>query len=130
MEGSATRLLEKLYNEREMITGVATGYVDLDRMTSGLQRSDLVILAARPSMGKTALCLNIAQHAAIDHQVPVAFFSLEMSKESLVQRLLTSEAMVDAQRLRKGLLRDEDYGRLARAAGFLNTAPIFIDDSA
>ena len=78
----------------------------------------------------TALCLNIAQHAAIDHQVPVAFFSLEMSKESLVQRLLTSEAMVDAQRLRKGLLRDEDYGRLARAAGFLNTAPIFIDDSA
>jgi replicative DNA helicase len=78
----------------------------------------------------TALCLNIAQHAAIDHRVPVAFFSLEMSKESLVQRLLTSEAMVDAQRLRKGMLRDEDYGRLARAAGFLNTAPIFIDDSA
>jgi len=78
----------------------------------------------------TALCLNIAQHAAIDHSVPVAFFSLEMSKESLVQRLLTSEAMVDAQRLRKGMLRDEDYGRLARAAGFLNTAPIFIDDSA
>jgi replicative DNA helicase len=78
----------------------------------------------------TALCLNIAQHAAIDHRVPVAFFSLEMSKESLVQRLLTAEAMVDAQRLRKGMLRDEDYGRLARAAGFLNTAPIFIDDTA
>jgi replicative DNA helicase len=126
----AMERIEALQKGGKTITGVPSGFADLDELTSGFQASDLVILAARPSMGKTALCLNIAQHAAIDHQVPVAFFSLEMSKESLVQRLLTSEAMVDAQRLRKGLLRDEDYGRLARAAGFLNTAPIFIDDSA
>jgi replicative DNA helicase len=126
----AMERIEALQKGGKTITGVPSGFADLDELTSGFQPSDLVILAARPSMGKTALCLNIAQHAAIDHSVPVAFFSLEMSKESLVQRLLTSEAMVDAQRLRKGMLRDEDYGRLARAAGFLNTAPIFIDDSA
>jgi replicative DNA helicase len=126
----AMERIEALQKGGKTITGVPSGFADLDELTSGFQPSDLVILAARPSMGKTALCLNIAQHAAIDKDARVAFFSLEMSKESLVQRLLTSEAMVDAQRLRKGLLRDEDYGRLARAAGLLNTAPIFIDDSA
>jgi replicative DNA helicase len=98
-------------------------------LTSGFQPSDLIIVAARPSMGKTAFTLNIAQHAAIEHKVPVAFFSLEMSKESLVQRMLTSEARIDAQRLRKGLLRDDDFGRLARAAGILSSAPVWIDDT-
>ena len=98
------------------VTGVPSGFLGLDRLTAGFQRSDLVILAARPSMGKTALVLNIAQHAAIEHNTSIAIFSLEMSKESLVQRLLTSEARIDAQRLRKGMLRDDDYSRLARAA--------------
>jgi replicative DNA helicase len=104
--------------------------VDLDRYTAGFQRSDLVILAARPSMGKTALALNIVQHAAIEHNTPIAVFSLEMSKDQLVQRLLCSEGLVDAQRLRRGQLRDDDYPKLARAAGLLGTAPIWIDDSA
>src|SRR5438552_1967104 len=89
-----------------------------------------IVLAARPSMGKTALALNVVQHAAIEHNVPVAIFSLEMSKEQLVQRLLCSEGLVDAQRLRRGQLRDDDYPKLARAAGLLGTAPIWIDDSA
>src|SRR5438105_4129492 len=103
---------------------------DLDRPTAGFQRGDLVIIAARPSMGKTAFALNIVQHAAIEHTVRVAVFSLEMSKEQLVQRLLCSEGLVDAQRLRRGQLRDDDYPKLARAAGLLGTAPIWIDDSA
>jgi replicative DNA helicase len=99
-------------------------------MTSGLQPSDLVIVAARPSMGKTAFVLNVAQYAAIEKNIPVAIFSLEMSKEALVQRMLTSEARVDAQKLRKGMLRDDDFPRMARAAGVLSSAPIWIDDSA
>src|SRR5579885_2448928 len=111
------------------ITGVASGFGDLDEMTSGFQPADLIIVAARPSMGKTAFTLNIAQHAAIETNVPVAFFSLEMSKESLVQRMLTSEARIDAQRLRKGMLRDDDFPRLARAAGILSSAPVWIDDT-
>src|SRR5439155_1574212 len=86
---------------------------DLDRLTAGFQRADLVILAARPSMGKTALALNIVQHAAIEHNTGVAFFSIEMSKDALVQRLLCSEGLVDAQRLRRGQLRDDDYPKLA-----------------
>ncbi|HZE94872.1 MAG TPA: replicative DNA helicase, partial [Gemmatimonadales bacterium] len=112
------------------LTGVPSGFVDLDRYTAGFQRSELIILAARPSMGKTALALNIVQHAAIEHNTGVAFFSIEMSKDSLVQRLLCSEGLVDAQRLRRGQLRDDDYPKLARAAGLLGTAPIWIDDSA
>lgn len=111
------------------VTGVATGFKDLDEMTSGFQASDLVIVAARPSMGKTAFTLNIAQHVAITEQKAVAFFSLEMSKDSLVQRMLTSEARIDAQTLRKGRLRDDDFPRLARAAGILSHAPVFIDDT-
>jgi replicative DNA helicase len=111
------------------VTGVASGFRDLDEMTSGFQPADLVIVAARPSMGKTAFTLNIAQHAAIEHNVGVAFFSLEMSKDSLVQRMLTSEARIDAQTLRKGKLRDDDFPRLARAAGILSHAPIYIDDT-
>src|SRR5689334_24277749 len=121
--------IEALQHGGNTITGVASGFSDLDEMTSGLQPADLIIVAARPSMGKTAFTLNIAQHAAIEHNVPVAFFSLEMSKASLVQRMLTSEARIDAQRLRKGLLRDDDFPRLARAAGILSSAPVWIDDT-
>ncbi|MBA2683167.1 MAG: replicative DNA helicase [Gemmatimonadaceae bacterium] len=122
--------IEALQRGGKTVTGVASGFTDLDELTSGFQPADLIIVAARPSMGKTALVLNIAQYAAIERNVPVALFSLEMSKESLVQRMLTAEGRVDAQKMRKGLLRDEDYSRLARAAGILSGAPIWIDDSA
>jgi len=122
--------IEQLQGGHGAVTGVASGFVDLDRLTAGFQKGDLVIIAARPSMGKTSLVLNCVQHAAIEHQVGVGFFSLEMSKEALVQRLLCSEGLVDAQRLRRGALRDDDYPKLARAAGLLGTAPIWIDDSA
>src|SRR5206468_4167106 len=107
--------IEQLQGKAGAVTGVASGFKDLDQITAGFQKSDLVVLAARPSMGKTALALNIIQHAAIQHNAKVAFFSLEMSKEQLVQRLLCSEGFVDAQRLRTGHLRDEDYVNLARA---------------
>ena len=122
--------IEALQRGGKTITGVLTGFADLDEMTSGFQPSELVIVAARPSMGKTAFVLNVAQYAAIERNVPVALFSLEMSKESLVQRMLTAEARVDAQKLRKGMLRDDDFPRMARAAGILSAAPIWIDDSA
>jgi replicative DNA helicase len=121
--------IEKLQRGGESITGVPSGFKDLDDLTAGFQKSDLVIVAARPSMGKTAFVLNIAQNAALDKNVPVAFFSLEMSKDSLVQRLLTSEGRVDAQRLRKGKLHDDEFVRLGRAAGMLSHAPIWIDDT-
>ncbi len=125
----AMEQIELLSENSSAITGVPTGFVDLDEMTAGFQKGDLVIVAARPSMGKTAFTLNIAQFAAITANKPVAFFSLEMSKESLVQRMLTSEARVDAGRVRTGRLRDDDFPRLAQAAGLLNTAPIYIDDT-
>ena len=121
--------IEALQRGGKTVTGVASGFNDLDELTSGFQPAELIIVAARPSMGKTAFTLNVAQHAAIEHNVPVAFFSLEMSKESLVQRMLTSEARIDAQRLRKGMLRDDDFPRLARAAGILSSAPVWIDDT-
>lgn len=124
----AMERIEALQRGGQSITGVASGFGDLDELTSGFQPADLVIVAARPSMGKTAFTLNVAQHAAIDTRKSVAFFSLEMSKESLVQRMLTSEARVDAQDLRRARLRDDDFPRLARAAGILSQAPIFIDD--
>lgn len=126
----AMEQIELLSQNSSAITGVPTGFADLDEKTAGFQKGDLVIVAARPSMGKTALTLNIAQHAAIGAHRSVAFFSLEMSKEALVQRMLTSEARVDASRVRTGRLRDDDYPRLAQAAGLLNTAPIYIDDTA
>src|SRR5690606_4620381 len=125
----AMEQIEVLSQSGSAITGVPTGFNDLDHLTAGFQRGDLIIVAARPSMGKTAFTLNVAQHAAIGAQKAVAFFSLEMSKESLVQRMLTSEARVDASRVRTGQLRDDDYPRLAHAAGLLNIAPIYIDDS-
>jgi len=122
--------IESLHAGGQSITGVPSGFTDLDDKTAGFQNADLVIIAARPSMGKTALCLNVAQHAAIEKGIPVAVFSLEMAKAQLVQRLLTSEARVDAHRLRQGMLKDADYALLARAAGILSSAPIWIDDSA
>jgi replicative DNA helicase len=125
----AMERIELLSQNSSAVTGVASGFEDLDEMTAGFQKGELIIVAARPSMGKTAFTLNIAQHAAIAESRCVAFFSLEMSKDSLVQRLLTSEARVDAGRVRTGRLRDDDYPRLAQAAGLLNTAPIFIDDT-
>jgi replicative DNA helicase len=121
--------IEQLQAAKGGLTGVPTGFIHLDEMTGGFQKGDLVIIAARPSMGKTALVTGIALHAAISHQVPVAVFSLEMSKEQLVQRMLCSEALVDLGRLLRGRLQDDDYVRLAQAAGHLNTAPIWIDDS-
>jgi replicative DNA helicase len=114
----------------ETITGIASGFSDLDDLTSGFQPSDLIIIAARPSMGKTAFVLNMAQHAAIEKERKVAFFSLEMSKESLVQRMLTSEARIDAHRFRSGYLSEKDYGRLSHALGTLSEARVFIDDTA
>ncbi|MCG6929535.1 MAG: replicative DNA helicase [Desulfofustis sp.] len=123
------RAIEKLSERRELITGVPTGYLELDRMTAGLQPSDLIILAGRPSMGKTALALNIAQHAALVDKTGVAVFSLEMSKEQLAMRLLSSVGRIDSQSIRTGRLRDEDWNPLSRAVGMLSEAPIFIDDT-
>ncbi len=121
--------IERLQESQSGLTGVSTGFPDIDLLTSGLQRGDLCIVAGRPSMGKTSWVLNVAQNAAIEHNTPVAIFSLEMSKEQLVQRLLCAEGRVDSQRLRRGELTDEEYKRLAAAAGHLNTAPLWIDDS-
>lgn len=123
------KAIEQLYEKKELITGVPTGYRDLDRLTCGLQRSDLIVIAGRPSMGKTALALNIVEHAAVDANVVCAIFSLEMSKEQLVQRMLCSRAEVDASKLRGGFLAESDWPKLTRAAGLLSEAPIFIDDS-
>jgi replicative DNA helicase len=125
----AMERIEQLHLAGESVTGVSSGFHDLDELTAGFQPSELVIIAARPSMGKTAFVLNIAQNAALDAKTPVAFFSLEMSKQSLLQRMLTSEARVDAQRLRKGKLRDDEFVQLGRAAGLLSQAPVWIDDT-
>jgi replicative DNA helicase len=121
--------IEQLQASKGGITGVPSGFSSLDEMTGGLQRGDLVIVAARPSMGKTALVTGMALHAAITNQVPCAMFSLEMSKQQVVQRMLCSEGLVDLGRLLRGRLQDDDFGRLAQAAGHLNTAPLWIDDS-
>ncbi len=123
------RTIEKLYEKKELITGVATGFEKLDEFTAGLQKSDLIVIAGRPSMGKTAFALNIAQYAAVQERVPVAIFSLEMSKEQLSLRMLSSEARVDSQRLRKGFLGETDWPKLTTAAGSLSDALIFIDDT-
>ncbi|WP_136479528.1 replicative DNA helicase [Acetivibrio thermocellus] len=121
--------LEELYNNKGYITGIPTGFVDLDYKTAGLQNSDLILIAARPAMGKTSFVLNIAQYAAIHAKVPVAIFSLEMSKEQLVNRMLCCEAMVDSQKMRTGKLEDSDWQKVARALGPLSEAPIYIDDT-
>lgn len=122
-------LVEKLYERGSSITGVATGFRDLDEITAGLQPANLIIVAARPSMGKSAFALSIAQQVAVNDQVPVVIFSLEMSKMELVQRLMCAEARVDSSRLRRGALGDSDWPRLSHALGRLAEAPIFIDDT-
>ncbi|HSB79644.1 MAG TPA: replicative DNA helicase [Candidatus Methylomirabilis sp.] len=123
------QLIEKLYDRKSHVTGVPTGFRKFDEMTAGLQPSDLVVVAGRPSMGKTSFCLNIAEHAAIQEHIPVAIFSLEMSKEQLVQRMLCSVASVDSHKLRTGYLSDADWPKLTTGAGRLSEAPIFIDDT-
>ncbi len=121
--------LELRAGQGDLVTGVPSGYTDFDHMTAGLQKSDLIILAARPSMGKTALALNIGMRSAIQHDVPVAIFSLEMSMDQLMMRLLGCHGRVDLSRLRSGYLNDEDWARLYQAAEDLSRAPIFIDVS-
>jgi len=111
------------------VIGIPSGFHDLDRMTNGFKAADLVIIAGRPSMGKTSFLLNVALHAAIEHNRPVAIFSLEMSKEQLVERMLCEQARIDAQRLHRGMLSEVEYERLAGALGPLGEAPIFIDDA-
>lgn len=121
--------LEKLYNQKQHITGVPTGFSDLDYKTAGLHESDLILIAARPAMGKTAFALNLATNAAVRSKVPVAIFSLEMSKEQLVNRVLCSEAMVDSNKVRTGKVDDEDWVKLAGALGPLSESSIYIDDT-
>ncbi len=121
--------LERLYERKSGLTGLSTGFPDLDNITSGFQESDLIIIAARPSMGKTTLAVNIAQQMAAAEVHPVAFFSLEMSSEQLAQRLLCSSAEIDAQRLRRGFLSSEDWPRLTQAVGPLSELPLYIDDT-
>jgi replicative DNA helicase len=121
--------IEKLFHRGDNYTGIPSGFKELDDLTSGFQKSEFIVIAARPSVGKTAFALNIAQNVAINQQLTVAVFSLEMSKEALTQRMLCSEARIDSQRLRKGLLRTEEWGPLTTAAGKLSEANIFIDET-
>src|SRR5579859_749699 len=121
--------LERRYDRKQAITGVATGFHKLDAMTAGLQPADLVVVAARPSMGKTALIMNAAQNAALQYKVPILMFSLEMSKESLCERMLCSQARVDSTRLRGGFLETRDWVQITKAASEIAEAPIYIDDS-
>ena len=121
--------IEKLYNLKQHITGIPTGFSDLDYKTAGLHNSDLILVAARPSMGKSALALNMATYAAINAKVPVAMFNLEMSKKQLVNRMLCSEAMVDSNKIRTGKIEEEDWVKLATSLGPLSEAPIYIDDT-
>ena len=121
--------IEYLYENKGAVTGVPTGFADFDRLTAGLQPSDLIILAARPSMGKTTFALNMAENAAVRLKIPVAIFSLEMSREQLALKMLCAEAGVDNQRIRTGNLSEEDWPKLSHALGRLSEAKIFIDDS-
>jgi replicative DNA helicase len=121
--------IDKLYQKKAHVTGLPTGYIDFDIKTAGLQASDLIIIAGRPSMGKSAFAIGIAEYAGVTEKIPVAIFSLEMSKEQLVQRMLCSHAKVDAHKVRTGYLATSDWPRLTAAAGKLSEAPIFIDDS-
>jgi replicative DNA helicase len=126
----AIESIEKLYERKGGITGISTGFVEFDRMTSGLHPSEMIVIAARPSMGKTALAMNIAEHVAINEMLPVGVFSLEMSSQQLVQRLLCSRARVNLQKVRDGFLGERDFPSLTAAASKLAEAKIFIDDSA
>jgi replicative DNA helicase len=126
---SAFVQLEERFENQGQLTGVPSGYDDLDKLTCGFQRSDLIIVACRPSVGKTSFALGVTRHAAVRSKAPVAFFSLEMSREQIVTRLLAAEAKVDSQRIRTGKLAEQDWGRLTRAAGMLSEAQIYVDDT-
>lgn len=121
--------LERRFELQEEVTGIASGFIDLDKMTAGFQKSDLVIVACRPSMGKTSFALGVSRHAAIHSKAPILFFSLEMAKEQLVTRLLAAEAKVDSHRIRTGKLTEQDWAKLTRAAGVLSEAKLYIDDA-
>ena len=121
--------LEELYNRKQHVTGVPTGFIDLDYKTAGLHGSELILVAARPAMGKSAFALNIATNAAVRAKTPVAIFSLEMSKEQMANRILCSEALVDSNKVRTGKVEDDDWTKLAEASGILSEAQIFIDDT-
>ncbi len=127
---STLESIEKLFENKGAITGVSTGFRDLDKLTSGLHSSEMIVIAARPSMGKTALAMNIAEHAAIEVKLPVAIFSLEMSAQQLVQRMLCSRARVNLAKTRDGFLAEADFPKLTHAASKLAEAKIFVDDSA
>ena len=126
----AINTIEDFHQRQGMLTGISTGFVDLDKLTSGLHGGEMIVIAARPSMGKTALAMNIAEHVAINEKLPVAVFSLEMSSQQLVQRLLCSRARVNLQKVRDGFLGERDFPSLTAAASKLAEAKIFIDDSA
>ena len=121
--------IDRLYQKKAHVTGIATGFIDFDEKTSGLQASDLIVVAGRPSMGKSAFALGIAEYAGVIEKIPTAIFSLEMSKEQLVQRVLCAHAKVDAHKVRTGYLSPSDWPKLTAAAGKLSEAPIFIDDA-
>src|SRR5260370_30750793 len=121
--------MEEIFREGETISGISRGYSEVDKLTSGLQPSELLILAARPSQGKTALALNLMENIAIRGGHPVAMFSLEMSKESLLQRLVASVAQIDAHKFRTGHLSPEDWRRMTAALGTISSAPIWVDDA-
>ncbi|MCK5616640.1 replicative DNA helicase [Candidatus Pacearchaeota archaeon] len=123
-------MVESIYEKKGSLTGLSTGFSDIDELTSGLQKTDLIIIAARPSMGKTSFGLNIACNLAIKENIPVAIFSLETSKQQLILRMLCAEARVSSHSLKRGFLRDKDWPRLTRAAGALSSSPIYIDDTA
>ncbi len=122
-------VIESLYHKKTHITGVPTGFIDFDRKTAGLQQGDLIIVAARPSMGKSAFGCNIAEYVAVEQKIPVAFFSLEMSRQQLIQRFLCSQAKVDIHKLRTGFLSPAEWPHLTNAAGKLSIAPIYLDDT-
>ena len=121
--------IDYIHQHRGQTFGVPTGFTKLDELTGGLQRSDLIVLAARPGMGKTSFALNIAMHAALKNNVPVGVFSLEMSKDQLVQRLICSQAGIDSQRLRTGFIEENEWAKIAQAIGELSEAPVYIDDT-
>ena len=127
--GDSIELAERLTQKKQLVTGIPTGFIEFDTKTSGLQASDLIVIAGRPSMGKSSLAINVALHVGVEKKIPLAFFSLEMSKEQLVQRMLCSEARVDAHKLRTGFLSSSAFSDLTLAAGLLAEAPIFIDDT-